>query len=195
MNSESRRDRVIKALEHQTSDRVPHFCELTEQARNKLIPHFADDFENTTFNNHLFYQQYSGWPTPVDREHPEFYRDEYDVVWNRSGVDKDIGVVETPMICGPAIEQYREPQFDEQRFRKTMYRAARKNNKYIIQHSCGDISELFPDLIDIGLDCYQTFQTEIYDMDGFKRDYGNDLSIWGGISTQQILAKGPHSSI
>lgn len=70
-----------------------------------------------------------------------------------------------------------------------------KNNKYIIQHSCGDISELFPDLIDIGLDCYQTFQTEIYDMDGFKRDYGNDLSIWGGISTQQILARGPNSSI
>lgn len=73
---------------------------------------------------------------------------------------------------------------------ETMYNAARKNNKYIFQHSCGDISELLPDLIDIGLDCYQTFQTEIYDMDWFKREYGKDLSVWGGISTQQILARG-----
>lgn len=42
--------------------------------------------------------------------------------------------------------------------------------KFIIQHSCGDIHELFPDLIDIGLDCYQTFQPEIYDIEAVKKN-------------------------
>jgi uroporphyrinogen decarboxylase len=60
----------------------------------------------------------------------------------------------------------------------------------IVQHSCGDVHELFPDLIEIGLDCYQTFQPEIYDVEKVKQEFGADLSFWGGISTQQVLARG-----
>ena len=70
-----------------------------------------------------------------------------------------------------------------------MYEAARIGGKVVIQHSCGDISALFPDLIEIGLDCYQTFQPEIYDQAWFKREFGRDLSVWGGISTQQLLPR------
>ena len=54
-------------------------------------------------------------------------------------------------------------------------------------HSCGDIHEVFPDLIDIGLDIYQTFQPEIYDMRAFKETYGSKLTVWGSISTQRLL--------
>ena len=63
----------------------------------------------------------------------------------------------------------------------------KKGGRFIIQHSCGDIHEIFPDLIDIGLDCYQTFQPEIYDIAAVKREFGQDLAFWGGISTQQLL--------
>ena len=68
-----------------------------------------------------------------------------------------------------------------------MYEHAHKNGKYVIQHSCGDIHELFPDLIEIGLNCYQTFQPEIYDIVKVKSEFGKDLTFWGGISTQQLL--------
>ena len=53
--------------------------------------------------------------------------------------------------------------------------------KYVIQHSCGDCHEIFPDLIEIGLDCYQTFQPEIYDIAEMKKLYGKDLTFWRDI--------------
>lgn len=70
---------------------------------------------------------------------------------------------------------------------KRMYERVKSHGKYVLQHSCGDIEEIFPDLIEIGLDCYQTFQPEIYDIEKVKEKYGDRLSFWGGISTQQLL--------
>jgi uroporphyrinogen decarboxylase len=59
----------------------------------------------------------------------------------------------------------------------------------VIQHSCGDNREIFGDLVEIGLTCYQTFQPEIYDIGEMKRLYGDKLAFWGGVSTQQILSR------
>lgn len=71
-----------------------------------------------------------------------------------------------------------------------LYERARRAGKFVLQHSCGDISCIYPDLIDIGLHCHQTFQPEIYDPAWFARTYGDRLSVWGGISTQQVLPHG-----
>ena len=49
---------------------------------------------------------------------------------------------------------------------------------------------MLPDLIDIGLDVYNTFQSEIYDALSFKREYGDDITIYGGVSTQNVLSHG-----
>ena len=68
-----------------------------------------------------------------------------------------------------------------------MFGRVKAKNKFVSLHSCGDISEIFPDLIEIGLDCYQTFQPEIYDIKKVKEEYGGKLAFWGGISTQQML--------
>ncbi len=68
-----------------------------------------------------------------------------------------------------------------------MYERVKSHGKFVSQHSCGDIHEIFPDLIDIGLDVYQTFQPEIYDITAIKKEYGSHLSFWGGISTQRLL--------
>ncbi len=285
----TRKERVLAALRHQASDKVPHHCDFTEQARRIMAPHFAAEaFEDDVLDNHLYCGQYWGWPTEREPGSERFV-DEYGVTWNRSGADKDIGVVDHPVIPAPDMAYYREPAFDEARFRRAveqvsargsdqfkvfgigfslferawsyltfeealynmaaephfmhelferilaynlkliaivneypldavyfgddwgqqhgtlmgpvlwqtfikprlarMYEAAHDGGKFIIQHSCGDISALFPDLIEIGLDCYQTFQPEIYDLAWFKREYGRDLSVWGGISTQQLLPR------
>ena len=68
-----------------------------------------------------------------------------------------------------------------------MYRHAKKNGKFVLQHSCGDIHDIFDDLIEIGLDCYQTVQPEIYNLSEIKERYGDKLCFWGTISTQQAL--------
>ena len=68
-----------------------------------------------------------------------------------------------------------------------LYKKVKDKGLFVLQHSCGDCHELFPDLIEIGLDCYQTFQPEIYDIAKIKEQYGDKLSFWGAISTQQVL--------
>lgn len=68
-----------------------------------------------------------------------------------------------------------------------LYKKVKDKGLFVFQHSCGDCHELFPDLIEIGLDCYQTFQPEVYDVREMKKLYGDRLAFWGGISTQQCL--------
>lgn len=68
-----------------------------------------------------------------------------------------------------------------------MYKKVKDKGLFVLQHSCGDCHEIMPDLIDIGLDCYQTFQPEIYDIKKIKAEYGKDLAFWGGVSTQCCL--------
>lgn len=74
-----------------------------------------------------------------------------------------------------------------------MYAKAKEKGLFVLQHSCGDVESIFEDLIEIGLDCYQTFQPEIYDkeygLETIKEKYGDRLTFWGGISTQQLLPK------
>lgn len=73
---------------------------------------------------------------------------------------------------------------------KKMYDSIKSKGLYLCQHSCGDIHEVFGDLIDMGLDIYNTFQPEIYDVQAIKREYGKDLSFYGGVSTQHVLPFG-----
>ena len=68
-----------------------------------------------------------------------------------------------------------------------LYKKVKDKRLFAFQHSCGDCHELFPDLIESGLDCYQTFQPEVYDVREMKKLYGDRLAFWGGISTQQCL--------
>ncbi len=68
-----------------------------------------------------------------------------------------------------------------------MFEAVKKCGKTVALHSCGDISSILDDLAEIGLDIYQTFQPEIYDLEKIKARYGKTLTFWGGISTQRTL--------
>lgn len=86
------------------------------------------------------------------------------------------------LIMGPKMwREFIKPQVAK------MYAKVKSKGRFIVQHSCGDINEILPDVIEIGLDVYQTFQPEIYDFKAVKKEYGKDLSFWGGISTQRDL--------
>ena len=76
-----------------------------------------------------------------------------------------------------------------------MYDRVKKHGLYICHHSCGDNYQLFKDLIDMGLDIYNTFQPEVYDIKKFKEEFGKDLTVYGGISTQGVLANGTPSEV
>jgi uroporphyrinogen decarboxylase len=41
---------------------------------------------------------------------------------------------------------------------QAMYARVKAAGKFVMQHSCGAIQELFPDLVEMGLDIFNTFQ-------------------------------------
>jgi uroporphyrinogen decarboxylase len=60
-------------------------------------------------------------------------------------------------------------------------------------HSCGAIRPIIPDLIEAGMDILNPVQFTAAGMDlrGLKRDFGKDITFWGGgIDTQGTLVKG-----
>ncbi len=67
------------------------------------------------------------------------------------------------------------------------YAYVKSKGMFVAQHSCGDCSQVFPDLVQSGLDIYNTFQPEVYDIEYFKETYGDSITFFGGISTQTLL--------
>jgi uroporphyrinogen decarboxylase len=71
-----------------------------------------------------------------------------------------------------------------------MYRAVHDGGKYVFIHSCGDVDELFDDLIAIGLNCFNPFQPEVMDVPSLLWKYCGRLTFHGGLSTQKTLPYG-----
>ena len=86
---------------------------------------------------------------------------------------------------GPALwREFIYPQL------KRMYGEVRAAGKYVFIHSCGDVDELFDDLVDIGLNCFNPFQPEVMDVWSLLPQYRGRLSFHGGLSTQRTLPYG-----
>jgi uroporphyrinogen decarboxylase len=71
-----------------------------------------------------------------------------------------------------------------------MVRAVREGGKYVLIHSCGDVDELFNDLINIGVNCFNPFQPEVMDVSALLQKYRGRLIFHGGLSTQKTLPYG-----
>jgi uroporphyrinogen decarboxylase len=73
---------------------------------------------------------------------------------------------------------------------KRMYSVVRDAGKYVTIHSCGKVDELFDDLIEIGLNCFNPFQPEVMDVFDLMKRYKGRLAFHGGLSTQRTLPYG-----
>lgn len=62
--------------------------------------------------------------------------------------------------------------------------------KAVFIHTCGDVVELLPDLIEIGVDVFNPFQPEVMDVFEMKEKFGHRITFFGGISTQRTLPYG-----
>jgi uroporphyrinogen decarboxylase len=59
-----------------------------------------------------------------------------------------------------------------------------------MHHSCGDVTELFPDIIGLGIDIMDAIQPESMDIRFLKREYGRDIVFFGGLGAQSTLPFG-----
>jgi uroporphyrinogen decarboxylase len=71
-----------------------------------------------------------------------------------------------------------------------LYGAVKRAGKAVLIHSCGQVQELFPELIEAGLDVFNPFQPEAMDPYETKRRFGARLTFWGGVSVQKLLPFG-----
>lgn len=282
----TKRERVISAVKHIEPDFIPYNVDFTHQEYEKVSKYVGNNDYINTIGNHISSAYYDGHLEEISIG-SGYWKDDFRVIWNRNGADKDIGVIDGFVIKEPDIKTYKFPELDEKRIRSEyealmqknddtfkfgaigftmferawtlrgmenllmdmvveaqfveelldavadynmmiidigleydidgfhfgddwgqqkglimgpeywrrfikprmarMYERVKSKGKIVSQHSCGDIHEIFPDLIEIGLDIYQTFQPEIYDLKKIKKEFGNHLSFWGGISTQRLL--------
>lgn len=280
----TRRERVLCALRFEKPDYTPYHVSFTQQMAQKMVDFTGNADFVQQLDNHIVSCDLI---KPQIEIKPEFFMDEYGVVWNKSGADKDIGVVDHPPLAdADDLSDFIVPPVDEpfirscmedlarnagDRFRvpsigfslferawtlrgmenllcdmitdpdfvhallekitqrnleimeialeydidgfyfgddwgqqkglimgptywrtfikpylSRLYARAHAANKYVVQHSCGDIREIMEDLYEIGLNVYQTFQPEIYGYDYAKQIFGK-ITIWGGVSTQRDL--------
>jgi uroporphyrinogen decarboxylase len=69
--------------------------------------------------------------------------------------------------------------------------------KYVLSHCCGSIVEILPDLVEIGLDVYESVQPEAKDNSPYelKRKFGDRLTFWGGLGSQSTIPFGTPDEI
>jgi uroporphyrinogen decarboxylase len=78
-----------------------------------------------------------------------------------------------------------------------LYERVHRAGKYTLTHICGSVAEILPDLIEIGLDVYESVQPEAKNNNPYelKRKYGTDITFWGGLGSQSLLPFGTPSGI
>ena len=132
-------------------------------------------------------------------EHPEFVKEllhaiaDYNISQVKKALTYDIDAVyfgddwgqQQGLQMGPKV--WREFIYPEL---KRMYAAVKDAGKDVFIHSCGDVDELFDDLIDIGLNCFNPFQPEVMDVASLVPRYRGILTFHGGLSTQKTLPFG-----
>lgn len=60
----------------------------------------------------------------------------------------------------------------------------------IIYHSCGNVKEVLPDLVEMGIHCYNNVQVGAgMDLAEVKRDYGDRIALMGNVDATEILPR------
>jgi uroporphyrinogen decarboxylase len=68
-----------------------------------------------------------------------------------------------------------------------LFAPVREAGKFVCLHSCGCVTQIFDDLVEIGLNCFNPFQPEVMDVFALKRKYHGRLAFHGGMSIQKVL--------
>ena len=100
---------------------------------------------------------------------------------------EDLGYKTGPLI-GPAMFRSFFLEANKARARNVKERYGKK----ILKHCCGNINLLMDFFVDIGFDAYQSIQpTAGMDLCRLKRDYGDRITLWGGVAVENLVGGAP----
>ncbi len=107
---------------------------------------------------------------------------EFDGVW----VFNDMGYRNAPLFSPDMYRRLQKPG-DEM-----MNEYFHDKGFKVILHSCGNVRELVPDLIEAGFDCLQPLEVKAgMDLVELKRTFGDKLALMGGIDVRAMAAEDP----
>ena len=104
-----------------------------------------------------------------------------DIVW----MGDDLGT-QRSLVMSPG--QYREWYKPRHQQIAEHIRSLRPEAR-IAFHCCGHATPLIGDLIEVGVDVLEAVQAETMDLGQLKREFGRDISFWGGVGAQSVLAR------
>lgn len=76
-----------------------------------------------------------------------------------------------------------------------LHTAIRKKGLAVFHHSCGDVTELMPEIIDLGVDVLDAIQREAMDIDFVKKEYGKYIVLFGGLGSQSTIPLGTPAQV
>ncbi|TFG60742.1 MAG: hypothetical protein E4H36_11575 [Spirochaetales bacterium] len=95
----------------------------------------------------------------------------------------DLGTQVGPFFSADMFHALLKPMY------KKLFGVYKAAGKKMMMHSCGCITQFLPDLIECGLDVIEPVQP-CMGLPFIKKEYGKDLTFWGGIDTQDLLPFG-----
>jgi uroporphyrinogen decarboxylase len=101
----------------------------------------------------------------------------------------DFGMQQGLLVHPDAWRKHFKPRLRE------MYATAHKYADFVMIHTCGDVSAILPDLVELGVNVLHPVQPEAMDVDWIKREFGKDLCLYGGVGTQSTLPYGTEQDV
>jgi uroporphyrinogen decarboxylase len=104
------------------------------------------------------------------------------------GIMDDWGMQKGMIVSPDHFRKYYKPLYKE------YVSIARKYGKYVFMHSDGNIKEIIPDIIEIGIDALNS-QLFCMDIEELGKKFRGKITFWGEIDRQSVLTSGDMADV
>lgn len=177
------------------TDAINRFCRSTDKfvyAGGFVRPYERFQFLRTMEQSFIDVMlEEDGYLDLLRRIHQHYIKETE--AWARTGVDAvflmdDWGTQQSMMVSPDVFRRHFKPMYAE------YCEIARHYGKYVFMHSDGNIAEIIPDLIEVGVNALNS-QLFCMDMDRLERECAGRITFWGEIDRQDILPNGSPEDI
>lgn len=137
----------------------------------------CDFYESPEEVHRLFRALTDFYKVMVTRAHDELGAD---AMWTSD----DIGTQTGPFFSPEIFREFFKPYYKE------LIEHAHKLGMHFWMHSCGNIAQFIPDLIEIGLDVLHPIQKYTMDEREIAEKFGGKICIWAGFDVQRTIPYG-----
>lgn len=101
----------------------------------------------------------------------------------------DFGIQKSLLMSPATFREFFKPWY------RQMIERIHGHGIHALLHSCGNVTEIVPDLIEIGLDVLHPIQAHAMDQAAIAQKYRGKLSFFGGLDMQDVLPHGTPAEI